>query len=244
MGCGTKTMKFEAEFVILTVDDKPEDNFRKVAEKGIRLFIVEKPNKNVGLYSTEIDITASDIYEAIQIGLQDITKDATHVEILKIKDKIDRDVECTDTVHTIKFTVLVIVRQSSLRSIVKNSKLRGTWVWVDTERDIDSLSITKAKLVNNLYNPTVVLDSLDGTEFETVMETVEYVRKELYFSNILFYFMNETFTLKEFEESFNTLNGKEVTNMKKKWANKFKDTGEMSEGLAHRPAKLYSFNGA
>lgn len=234
----TKGISFMAEFIILTLDDKPEDNFRKVAEKGIRTFVVEKANKSIGLHSTILDLQGQSLDNAIMKGVAPITSDVSYIRILNTRDIL------SSVNHVVVFTILVVVRQDKIRSIAKHSNIKGTWVWLDIAREDESLKIESAKLVNNLYNPTIVMERLYGDEMDYILKAVEQIRMEVLFTDILFSFMNETFTMKEFEEAYNALNGKEVTNMKKKWANKFLDTGEMSEGLAHRPAKLYRFKGS
>lgn len=236
-------IRFFAEFIILSLDDKPEDNFRKVAEKEIRLFVVEKPiEKMYSLYGGVLDISGRSVDDAIKCklhelnsGLADADADV-HTEILNVSDKI------INKEHTIKFTVLTVIRKNCAKLLNRNTSVQGYWVWVDIVRDTESSSIVSAKLKNNLYNPTIVIDRLYESGLEKMLQAVERIRADLYFSDILFKFMCETFTLKEFEESFNTLNGREVTNIKKKWAYKFIDTGMTSEGLAHRPAKIYRLN--
>ena len=52
----SKTLKLVNEYIVLTLGSKPEVNFRKVAEKGIRVFISEyKENKETGIVEYVLD---------------------------------------------------------------------------------------------------------------------------------------------------------------------------------------------
>lgn len=231
------SFKFKAEFIIMTLGDKPEDNFRKVAEKGIQVFIVENGDRNYGLYSETLNISEQSIESAIKEALFKLGNNNIYTEILNIRDEI------ISNEHIIKFTVLAIIRKgySEFYRASNNLNIRGCWVWVE-EGVQSGLIDTKVVLKNKINNPTITLNALHSDGIEKIAKAIKRIRADLYFSDILFQFMPENFTLKEFEESFNTLNGKEVTNIKKKWAYKFVDTGATSEGLAHRPAKIYRLN--
>lgn len=236
----SKTLKLVNEYIVLTLGSKPEVNFRKVAEKGIRVFISEyKENKETGLVESVLD-TSENLDSAIRKDIERIFGvDDFYFEIIGMLDSyMNCDIGIRVPTRCLKLQTLVIIRQNNAAKLALNAEVKGSWAWLNIIRDDEGTPLEE-ELANKPDNPTLVISELCNSHMEEVMKAVEWVRHKLYFTNLVFSFLPESFTLKEFEEAFNTLNGHEATTIKKKWISKVEETGEMSNGLAHRPAKLY-----
>lgn len=227
------------EFIVIALGNKPEENFRKVAEKGIRAYIVEYADeKNAGFCMSE-----SSSNKPYMDDIKDKVREALGIENFYFDVIGVKSIHKDNTQIGITMQVMVIIRQNETNLVNKDQRYKGNWVWVTVERDME-LVPKSIKLVDNPDKPKVYIDSLFEDQIKDLLKAVEHVRYALEFTNIAFEFMPKLFTLKEFEEVYNALNAREVTNMKKKWAYKFEDSGRMSNGLAHRPAKLYKLKEA
>lgn len=238
----SKTLELVNEYIVVTLGNKPEVNFRKVAEKGIRVFISEYPeNKEAGLVESVLD-TSKNLDSAIKDDIENIfgIKDFYFEIIGMIDSTFSCDIGVQVPTRCLKLQTLVIVRQDHSAELALNKKVVGSWVWLNIIRDDEGTPLSE-QLANKPDNPTIVLNKLCNDHLDEIMKAVEWVRHKLYFTDLVFSFLPECFTLKEFEEAFNALNGKEATTIKKKWISKVEETGQMSNGLAHRPAKLYRF---
>lgn len=239
---GNKALHLVNEYIVLTLGNKPEVNFRKVAEKGIRAFISEySENRETGLVESVLD-TSVGMDEAIKSDIKRIFGvEDFYYEIIGIIDSsMSKDIGVTVPTRCLKLQTLVVIRQSDSVSLMMNlnKQIKGAWVWLNIDRDADGTPLAM-RLANKPDNPTVTIDKLCNRQMDEIYKAVEWIRHKLYFTNIVFSFLPEDFTLKEFEEAFNALNGHEATTIKKKWIDKVEDTGKTSSGLAHRPAKLY-----
>lgn len=194
------------------------------------MFIVESLN-NKGIGLLESDLSLNDINKSIKENIESLLGTSEfHSEFIQIGN-------CEST-GRLKITSLVVLNTVEARKFTKSKRHKGAWTWVAYDLD-ENQEIKSIKLTDKVDEPSIVIDTLQENQMDTIKKTIEFIRAHLNHSDIAFKFMTNKFTLKELEESFNALNLKDVTNIKKKWAYKIEETGEMSEGLAHRPAKLY-----
>lgn len=244
---GERNLKVKSEYIILTLCDKPESNVRKVADKGIMAFVVDNPeNHETASGSHEIDLLESKL---------DINKYVEHGESVEniIKYDIIKQTGLMESTFWFKtigintkesmagsvvLKTLVIVKQNVAKHLMSISNIRGSWVWFNADRDDDG-NPSRIRLANKCEHPEIEMTVIHSNRFDEIVECVEWARHSLYFTDIVFEFLPSEFTLSNFEKSFNAINGKEATTIKKKWVDRFEDTGKIIDGTAHRPAKLY-----
>ncbi|MBU3104671.1 NUDIX hydrolase [Clostridium gasigenes] len=261
------------DIIILTTEDKSEDNNRKVAKKGMQVILVKReqyPYKNNW---------------ALPGGFVNMDESLEDGAYAKLKEKTGIDNVYTEQLYTFgdvnrdKRTRVISVGNIALieKECIKGSEIdkerEGMWFWID--KTLMSSKIYE-DYVGKIYN--LSLKSVDGkveinyevsekveknilkrkeitykllensTEelafdhYKILDNGIDRLRNKVEYTPIAFNFLPRLFTVKELQNVYEAIMGREIFNFRRKMGEMIIETDEKIEGKPFRPAKVFKFN--
>ena len=86
---------------------------------------------------------------------------------------------------------------------------------------------------------SISLKDLAFDHGEIIQKAIERMRGKLFYSDIAFYFLKDNFTIRELQSVFEKIAGKKINNFYRTIKPKVVETGQIYQGKACRPAKLF-----
>ena len=258
------------DVIIITTEDKIEENIRKVPRKGMQVLLVkrdEHPYLNKWAIPGGFIGIKEDIEEGARRKLEEETgvKDV-YLEQLYTFCDVDRDVRT----RVISIANLALISKDKIKRSQKNSKLKNLWFWIDKELISNEKNIKVWSLSLKSENEEIKIkykitecvssdlgrkkdiefnfieeestDSLAFDHYKILSMAIDRIRNKLEYTQIAFNLVPRLFTVKELQNVYEGIMGKEIQNFRRKLGNIIIETDEKIEGKPYRPAKMFKFN--
>lgn len=208
--------------VILTADNRVQENKRKIADKGLQVLLVNIgdrwsiPVEPVKERIRLTDTVCSELEK--RIGLSEVYNEqlATYGDIIQ---------EQSNRVISIAYLALVAKSQTK----IENNK--ADWFWV--ERDKNGVYFRNSNDIN------LIVRELEFNSQRMVEDSLIRLKDEIMRTNIGFNLLDKYFTVSELQCVFETILGTSICGFRKLIMPRIEETAYMSDGKAHRPARLY-----
>lgn len=124
-----------------------------------------------------------------------------------------------------------------------------TPLWVPENYKCEWFDINGDTLTATVNGEKISLSLKDGNGFafdhcEIIKKALEWLKGSLYYSDFVFNFLPQQFTIRELKAVFEAILGKNIDNFARRMSGMLKETGEIYKGKACRPAKVYERIGA
>lgn len=258
------------DVIIITTEDKIEENIRKVPRKGMQVLLVkrdEHPYLNKWAIPGGFIGIKEDIEEGARRKLEEETgvRDV-YLEQLYTFGDVDRDVRT----RVISIANLALISKDKIKRSQKNSKLKNLWFWIDKElisnennikvwslslkSEIEDIKIKyeitecvssdlgRKKDIEFKFIEEESTDSLAFDHYKILSMAIDRIRNKLEYTQIAFNLVPRLFTVKELQNVYEGIMGKEIQNFRRKLGNIIIETDEKIEGKPYRPAKMFKFN--
>ena len=224
-------MKYErpsvtADVVLLRTVDAENDSNRKNSNKKLQVRLYKRkeepfidkwsiPGGFVNIDKTIEEIAKAKVKE--KVGYDNI-----FLEQLYTFDNIERDSRW----RVISTAYIGIANQNS--KFTNPTDCESLWFTIDG----DTLVCEEIPLKLNASD-------LAFDHYEIIKKAIERIQNKIFYTDIAFNFVTETFTLRELQNVFEAILGHNIDNFRRTMKDKVVSTQKTIEGKAHRPAELY-----
>lgn len=266
-----KKPSLTVDMLIFTVMEEENNNYRKLAEKSLKILLVKRGNHPYmgdwalpgGFVSIDEDLDDA----ALRVLRKETNIDNIYMEQLYTWGEVNRD----PRTRVISSSYMALVDSSSLSIKAGNNEEDARWFNIEykliseNSLDIDNgdsfEEIVEIKLWNNseeLSAKIRVIENIDGRIRREIIESVglafdhgkfiEYgisrLRNKVEYTNLAFNLMPELFTLTELQKVYEIIQGKELlaAAFRRKISNMVVETKEFTKDVGHRPSKLFKYN--
>lgn len=266
-----KKPSLTVDMLIFTVMEEENNNYRKLAEKSLKILLVKRGNHPYmgdwalpgGFVSIDEDLDDA----ALRVLRKETNIDNIYMEQLYTWGEVNRD----PRTRVISSSYMALVDSSSLSIKAGNNEEDARWFNIEYKLisenllDIDNgdsfEEIVEIKLLNNseeLSAKIRVIENIDGRIRREIIESVglafdhgkfiEYgisrLRNKVEYTNLAFNLMPELFTLTELQKVYEIIQGKELlaAAFRRKISNMVVETKEFTKDVGHRPSKLFKYN--
>lgn len=95
----------------------------------------------------------------------------------------------------------------------------------------------------SIFIPSNEMQEMLGFDHAAILNmALERLKNKIFYTDIAFNFVGDVFTLRELQDVFEAIVGKKINNFQRTMKEKIVETGEMMQGQAYRPARLYNKN--
>lgn len=225
------------DIVVLTTDDKPLGNNRKVAEKGLQILLAkrdEDPHKDywalpagfVNVHESLIDCAKRKLRE--KVGLENIFME----QLYTYGDDAERDER--GRVISVAYIALAPKEEITLNS--EQASKESEWFWVEpstNEWRADTLKFI------SVSDPSIEVEHLAFDHRAIIADALNRIKNKIMYTDIAFNLVNKQFTVKELQTVYELLLGREVQAFRRVMSDKIVETDNWTDGKAHRPARLF-----
>lgn len=260
------------DVIIFTTDDKLEGNLRKVPKKGMQVILVKRDNHpQKDKWATPggfVDVRES-LEEGAKRKLKEKTGiDNVYIEQLYTFGDIDRD----KRTRVISIGNIALIEKESIDlTKVSLTKSKWFWIEkslantdsndkyiINThlltlksqddeveinyeivekiEKNIFRKKETSYKLLDNSK------DKLAFDHYKILDYAIDRLRNKVEYTPIAFNLLPRLFTVKELQNVYEAIMGREILNFRRKMGEMIIETDEVIEGKPFRPAKVFKFN--
>jgi ADP-ribose pyrophosphatase YjhB (NUDIX family) len=248
------------DVIIFTTDDIKEENSRKVPKKGLQVLLIKRddyPSKGKWAIPGGFVDTRESLEEGAIRKLKEETGiDNVYIEQLYTFGEVNRDPR---------------TRVISVGNVALISKDKTKWFWIEknlikTEDDEEYivrkyLLKFEAEDIKANYEVTEKIEKsilrrkdisykylVDSTEelafdhYEIIDYAIDRIRNKVEYTPIALNLLPRLFTVKELQNVYEAIMGREILNFRRKMENMIVETDETIEGKPFRPAKVFKFN--
>ena len=231
MNNNSEFLKYErpsvtADVVLLRTIDIENENNRKRNEKKLQVKLYKRKSEpfndkwSLPGGSVSIDETIEDV--AKRKVLEKVGYDNIFLEQLYTFDNINRDSRW----RVISTAYIGIVNNNSVLS--KSSDFESMWFTIDGD-----------KLISHTGNTVLMATDLAFDHFEIINRAIERIRNKIFYTDFAFNFLEETFTLRDLQNVFETILGHNIDNFRRTMIDRVVSTEKSVQGKAYRPAELF-----
>ena len=257
------------DMIIFTTADKEEDNLRKVPKKGMQVILIKRDDYP---YMEKWALPGGfvDINESLALGAKRKLKEKTgidniYTEQLYTFGDVDRD----KRTRVISVGNIALVEKESI--VVEEKKSEWFWIdktliscekheqyvenkyllylkSVDEQIEIN-YEITDRIQKNIFRRKETVYKLLNESKEELAFDHyrildygIDRLRNKVEYTPIAFNLLPRVFTVKELQNVYEAIMGREILNFRRKMGEMIIETDEKIEGKAFRPAKVFMFN--
>lgn len=259
------------DMLIFTVMEEVKENYRKLAEKSLKILLVKRGNHpDMGKWALPGGFVLTD--ESLDDAALRVLRKETNIENIYMEQlytwgEVNRD----PRTRVISSSYMALVDSSSLSIKAGNNEEDARWFNIEynllSENSLglengDSFEeILEIKLWNNseeLSAKIRVIENFDGRVRREIIESVglafdhgkfiEYgisrLRNKVEYTSLAFNLMPELFTLTELQKVYEIIQGKELlaAAFRRKISNMVVETNEFTKDVGHRPSKLFRYN--
>ncbi|WP_291352347.1 NUDIX hydrolase [Desulfosporosinus sp.] len=230
-------MSVATDVVVLTTDNKPLNNKRKVAEKGLQILFVKRdeepyngcwalPAGFVNFDEPLLECAKRKLRE--KVGLDDIYLE----QLYSYGDDVNRDIR--GRVISIGYIALAPKEKILLNS--ERASKEAEWFWIESstsEWEVDMLSFI------SVLGPSLKIKSLAFDHRMIIADALNRIKNKIMYTDVGFHLVNELFTVKELQTVYELLLGRQVQAFRRVLNDKIVETEHWTDGKAHRPARLF-----
>ncbi|MBL4935640.1 NUDIX domain-containing protein [Clostridium sp. YIM B02515] len=260
------------DIIIFTTADIEEDNQRKVPKKGMQVILIKRDDypyiNKWALPGGFVDINES-LQEGAKRKLKEKTGiDNVYMEQLYTFGDVDRD----KRTRVISVGNMALVEKSSIKHDESDSKKSTWfWInktlisSIENEKNIENKYLLSLKSIDETviinYEITevtgrdvfrrknIVYKLLNSSTEELAFDHykildygIDRLRNKVEYTPIAFNLLPRLFTVKELQNVYEAIMGREILNFRRKMGDMIIETDEKIEGKPFRPAAVFKFN--
>lgn len=259
------------DVIIFTTDDIKEENSRKVPKKGLQVLLIKRddyPAKGKWAIPGGFVDTKESLEEGAIRKLKEETGiDNVYIEQLYTFGEVNRD----PRTRVISIGNVALISKDRINFNKDSSVNETKWFWVDknlikTEDDekyiiqkyllkfeaeeikmnyevIEKIekSILRKKVVSYRYLEDST-EELAFDHYKIIDCAIDRIRNKVEYTPIALNLLPRLFTVKELQNVYEAIMGREILNFRRKMENMIVETDETIEGKPFRPAKVFKFN--
>lgn len=259
------------DVIILTTDDIKEENSRKVPKKGLQVLLIKRDDYPArGKWAIPGGFVKTD--ESLEEGAIRKLKEETGIDNVYIEQlytfgEVNRD----PRTRVISIGNVALISKNRI-NFIKNSAVKEIkWFWVEknlikTEDDEKYIiqkyllkfeaeeikvnyeitekiekSILRKKVVSYRYLEDST-EELAFDHYKIIDYAIDRIRNKVEYTPIALNLLPRLFTVKELQNVYEAIMGREILNFRRKMENMIVETDETIEGKPFRPAKVFKFN--
>lgn len=235
-------LNLASDVVILSCKDKPQNNIRKVPEKGIQILLVKRNEEPFDrMWSLPGGFVDHDktIDECVNTKLLEKTGlSNVYMEQLYTYGDVNRDTRG----RVISVAYLALLCKDNI-NVYKKGNLRNIeseWFWLDVDRnDVGDVIGFKATSENGL----VSINDLAFDHKKIVIDALNRLQNKIEYTDLAFHLVPKYFTVKELQLTYESILGRSIQAFRRKIENKIIVTDFVKDNnVAYRPAMLYQLN--
>lgn len=259
------------DVIIFTTDDIEEENSRKVPKKGLQVLLIKRddyPAKGKWAIPGGFVNTQEGLEEGAIRKLKEETGiDNVYIEQLYTFGEVNRD----PRTRVISIGNVALISKDRI-NFNKDSSVKETkWFWLEKNliktEDHEKYIIRKyllkfgAEEIKVNYEITEKIEKNilrkkdisykyleDSTEelafdhYKIIDYAIDRIRNKIEYTPIALNLLPRLFTVKELQNVYEGIMGREILNFRRKMENMIVETDETIEGKPFRPAKVFKFN--
>lgn len=259
------------DVIILTTDDIKEENSRKVPKKGLQVLLIKRddyPARDKWAIPGGFVKTDESLEEGAIRKLKEETGiDNVYIEQLYTFGEVNRD----PRTRVISIGNVALISKDRINFNKDSSAKETKWFWVeknlikseDEEKYIIRKYLLKfeAEEIKANYEVTEKIEKsilrrkdisykhLDHSAEELAFDhykiidyAIDRIRNKVEYTPIALNLLPRLFTVKELQNVYEAIMGREILNFRRKMENMIIETNETIEGKPFRPAKVFKFN--
>lgn len=238
-----RAVRNTVDIVIMTTSDKESYNKRKVPDKNIQVILVkrdEEPYKDTWTLPggfVGFDTTLSKTVETKLVEKTGISG-IYYEQLYTYGDTIDRDPR--DRVITIGYIALTPKDKINLKNT--HGSKETDWFTVETHRNKYGI-VESVEFIRESTEERIVTLGFDHNSI--IIDAINRVANKLMYTDVGFNLLEEEFTIKELQLSYEAIMGRNIPGFRRIIENKIKETGRSTKDTKdlpelHRPSKLYT----
>ncbi|MBU5484440.1 NUDIX domain-containing protein [Clostridium sp. MSJ-11] len=261
------------DIIILTTDEKEEDNLRKVPKRGMQVILIKRDDHP---YIDKWALPGGfvGIEESLEVSARKKLKEKTGIDNVYTEQLYTfGDVYRDKRTRVISVGNIALVEKSSIRLKEGDLQEKSRWFWINKtlissekyeeyienkhllsiksidERIIMNYEVTE-KIGRDIFrNKETAYRLLDNSTEELAFDHykildygIDRLRNKVEYTPIAFNLLPRVFTVKELQNVYEAIMGREILNFRRKMGEMIIETDEKIEGKPFRPAKVFKFN--
>lgn len=259
------------DLIILTTENMEEDNIRKVPRKGMQVLLIKRDeypeNGKWALPGGFININESLEDGAIRKLKEETGIDNVYMEQLYTFGDTGRD----PRTRVISVGNIALIAKENI-NYIKNNNMVSNWFWINkkilNKSSIENYNINKYELSlksedgkteilyevvekieknilrrsKKIYKCISTTGDIAFDHYKILDYAIDRIRNKVEYTPIALNLLPRLFTVKELQNVYEAIMGREILNFRRKMGDMIIETDEIIEGKPYRPAKMFKFN--
>ena len=260
------------DVIIFTTENMEEDNIRKVPRKGMQVLLIKRdeyPEKGKwAIPGGFVHINESLEDGAIRKLKEETGIDNVYMEQLYTFGETNRD----PRTRVISVGNIALIAKENINYSKCNESIEAKWFWINKKlldksstkkyninkyelslKDEDDKSEILYEVVEKIeksilrkttktYKLISSTDDIAFDHYKILDYAVDRIRNKAEYTQIALNLLPRLFTVKELQNVYEAIMGREILNFRRKMGNMIIETDEIIEGKPYRPAKMFKFN--
>lgn len=260
------------DVIIFTTENMEEDNIRKVPRKGMQVLLIKRdeyPEKGKwAIPGGFVHINESLEDGAIRKLKEETGIDNVYMEQLYTFGETNRD----PRTRVISVGNIALIAKEYINYSKCNENIEAKWFWINkkllNKSSTEKYNINKYELslkdeddkteilyevvekieksilrkTTKTYKLISSTDDIAFDHYKILDYAVDRIRNKVEYTQIALNLLPRLFTVKELQNVYEAIMGREILNFRRKMGNMIIETDEIIEGKPYRPAKMFKFN--
>ena len=260
------------DLIIFTTENMEEENIRKVPRKGMQVLLVKRdeyPEKGKwAIPGGFVHINESLEDGATRKLKEETGMDNVYMEQLYTFGETNRD----SRTRVISIGNIALISKENINYNKSNKNMESMWFWINKKilNKVNSedyiINIYELCLIsedgnieikyeitekieknilkrkNEIYNNILGKDELAFDHYKILDYAIDRIRNKVEYTPIALNLLPRLFTVKELQNVYEAIMGREILNFRRKMGDMIIETDEIIEGKPFRPAKMFKYN--
>ena len=260
------------DLIIFTTENMEEENIRKVPRKGMQVLLVKRdeyPEKGKwAIPGGFVHINESLEDGATRKLKEETGMDNVYMEQLHTFGETNRD----SRTRVISIGNIALISKENINYNKSNKNMESMWFWINKKilNKVNSedyiINIYELSLIsedgnieikyeitekieknilkrkNEIYNNILGKDELAFDHYKILDYAIDRIRNKVEYTPIALNLLPRLFTVKELQNVYEAIMGREILNFRRKMGDMIIETDEIIEGKPFRPAKMFKYN--
>lgn len=260
------------DLIIFTTENMEEENIRKVPRKGMQVLLVKRdeyPEKGkLAIPGGFVHINESLEDGATRKLKEETGMDNVYMEQLYTFGETNRD----SRTRVISIGNIALISKENINYNKSNKNMESMWFWINKKilNKVNSedyiINIYELSLIsedgnieikyeitekieknilkrkNEIYNNILGKDELAFDHYKILDYAIDRIRNKVEYTPIALNLLPRLFTVKELQNVYEAIMGREILNFRRKMGDMIIETDEIIEGKPFRPAKMFKYN--
>ena len=260
------------DLIIFTTENMEEENIRKVPRKWMQVLLVKRdeyPEKGKwAIPGGFVHINESLEDGATRKLKEETGMDNVYMEQLYTFGETNRD----SRTRVISIGNIALISKENINYNKSNKNMESMWFWINKKilNKVNSedyiINIYELSLIsedgnieikyeitekveknilkrkNEIYNNILGKDELAFDHYKILDYAIDRIRNKVEYTPIALNLLPRLFTVKELQNVYEAIMGREILNFRRKMGDMIIETDEIIEGKPFRPAKMFKYN--